>query len=89
MALALALAAAVVLACTSPAAAFSIESTWTDARATFYGRDAWALHTGSCGFGEAPAPNCICRHLDVHLTGLQLTSLASIAQKHRQFRTAD
>ena len=24
---------------------------WVEARSTFYGQDAWALHTGSCGFG--------------------------------------
>lgn len=24
---------------------------WVEARGTFYGQDAWALHTGSCGFG--------------------------------------
>lgn len=35
----------------APAIAFQTESTWTDARATFYGRDAWSVHTGSCGYG--------------------------------------
>lgn len=24
---------------------------WVSARATFYGRDAWSLHNGACGFG--------------------------------------
>jgi hypothetical protein len=42
---------ATLLACAAaPAAAWNLGS-WVDARATFYGRDAWALHTGSCGFG--------------------------------------
>jgi hypothetical protein len=25
---------------------------WINARSTFYGRDRWSLHTGSCGYGE-------------------------------------
>jgi hypothetical protein len=42
---------AALLACAAaPAAAYNLGS-WVDARATFYGRDPWALHTGSCGFG--------------------------------------
>ena len=24
---------------------------WVDARATYYGTDAWSIHTGECGFG--------------------------------------
>lgn len=29
---------------------WSTESVWQDARATFYGTDAWAVHGGECGF---------------------------------------
>jgi hypothetical protein len=45
-----ALAAACLLAAASPAAAFGLGS-WVTARATYYGRDAWPLHTGSCEYG--------------------------------------
>jgi hypothetical protein len=31
---------------------------WVDARGTFYGQDAWALHTGSCGFGFVCPHRC-------------------------------
>ena len=24
---------------------------WVEARATYYGTDAWSIHTGECGFG--------------------------------------
>lgn len=32
------------------ASAYS-EGSWVDARATFFGRDAWSLHEGSCSYG--------------------------------------
>ena len=28
------------------------ERPWINARSTFFGRDQWSLHTGSCGYGE-------------------------------------
>jgi hypothetical protein len=41
-----------LLASVSPAACYwATDSSWTDARTTFYGRDAWSVNTGSCGFG--------------------------------------
>lgn len=27
------------------------ERPWINARSTFFGRDQWSLHTGSCGYG--------------------------------------
>lgn len=47
----LAVGLALLAACAAPAAAFSTESAWTDARSTFYGRDGWSVDTGSCGYG--------------------------------------
>lgn len=34
------------------------ERPWTNARTTFFGRDAWSLHTGSCGYGESCIRQC-------------------------------
>lgn len=39
-----------VLAFTALIASVAAED-WVDARATFYGLDAWSLHNGACGFG--------------------------------------
>lgn len=44
------MAVVALAAAAAPAAAWG-EGDWVDARATFYGRDAWSLHEGSCGFG--------------------------------------
>ena len=44
------LAAAVLAAAVSPAAAWGTGS-WVNARATFFGEDAWSIHQGSCRFG--------------------------------------
>lgn len=46
--------AVVALLALSPAAASTLRSYtngWVEGRATFFGRDAWSLHIGSCGFG--------------------------------------
>eukprot|EP00208_Stichococcus_sp_RCC1054_P003401 CAMPEP_0206142420 /NCGR_PEP_ID=MMETSP1473-20131121/16788_1 /ASSEMBLY_ACC=CAM_ASM_001109 /TAXON_ID=1461547 /ORGANISM="Stichococcus sp, Strain RCC1054" /LENGTH=297 /DNA_ID=CAMNT_0053537415 /DNA_START=113 /DNA_END=1006 /DNA_ORIENTATION=- len=42
--------AAVVLSAATPITAYDTGS-WINGRATFFGRDAWSLHEGSCGFG--------------------------------------
>lgn len=43
---------ALLVVAASPAACYwGTDSSWTDARATFYGRDGWSVDTGSCGFG--------------------------------------
>jgi hypothetical protein len=34
------------------------ERPWTNARSTIFGRDAWSLHTGSCGYGESCIQQC-------------------------------
>lgn len=47
---ALCVSAAFALLAAQDAAAWGPGS-WIDGRATYYGEDAWALHTGSCGFG--------------------------------------
>ena len=50
MALVVLVAAGAILCSACGAAAWGTGE-WVDARGTFYGQDAWPLHTGSCGYG--------------------------------------
>lgn len=53
------LAAAVLLvAAAAPFAEAWAEGSWVTARATYYGRDAWSVDTGACGFGFICPDRC-------------------------------
>lgn len=62
---------AVTLGAATPATAYGTGS-WIQGRATFFGRDAWSLHTGSCGFGFC-CPN---RWSNELVSGWDLTAIS-------------
>ncbi len=88
---------ALLVVVASPAACYwGTDSSWTDARATFYGRDGWSVDTGSCGFGficpnrqasssdfALPISSCQIRPLQ-HNCGARVYASGSSCRRHMQ-----